>query len=150
MNIKLTNESFFICYGYPCEQDLNRLADYICERHNVDSWRPWILWLCAFEETCTPVDVLLAVWLSIHGGTPPPTKPEDPLSSDERARLVKILKCNGPNVVTLSTYEDLRKLHWSISWSSRDGLNAMVDNLAYLQEPMQRTIERIVSQNWEY
>lgn len=143
--VPLQDESFFVCNGYPGNDDLRTLGDYICKCAGTDrSWRLVARWLSGTPDHFMSVDVLLATWLCIHATTiSPPSSSKTRLTAQEKFRLAEMLWTHGPTQLDNISAEKLRKLTPNISWSKHCSIESMVSPLCYLQEPMTRTIKRM-------
>lgn len=144
--VPLTDESFFVCNGYPGTDDLHTLGDHICKCAGTDRpWRSVATWLSETPNNFMSVDILLATWLCIHATSisPLPSNDKTPLNAQEKFRLAEMLWTCGPTQLDDVSCEKLRLLTPTISWSTHCSIESMVGTLCYLQEPMSRTIKRM-------
>ena len=136
----LTNESFFIAYGYPCKADVYVLADQICGALTYP-WRVVANWL---SDTIVAMDILLSVWMVKHCTLQLETGEPIKLTANDKTQIVQNIWTKGPTKkATIHTYADMKKLTSCKCESESGGIESLATTYAILGEPLVRTFQRM-------
>lgn len=137
-DMQLQDESFFVCRGYPSLSDWKLLAERILTK-NLKNFEEHMTWLTK-GTTETPMDVLLAIWLSVS------TNCEDTqqrtLKPAEKLKLANTIWKKGPDV-NLRSYGNLQNLTCTCAWTAERGLEKILEGYTYLREPVFHSCRRM-------
>lgn len=131
-DIPLSDESFFISRGYPRFREWMELAMKLVKPQLKTAFEDHMRWLTRDYTSQTPMDVVLSIWLS---NSCKHSKGYPHLSASEKLKLANTVWKKGPDTM-LTSYNNLQHLTCTCMWTTKHGIEKIIDNYTYLKEPV--------------